>query len=71
MSEKQIDEIVKKDKDKAGDSGRPTYTKMSRRHLSIETLNRYRIDYEFDVVRMIGLVIFQQALMKFRIRTMS
>ncbi|KAE8448395.1 hypothetical protein EG329_009459 [Mollisiaceae sp. DMI_Dod_QoI] len=27
---------------------RPTYTRMSRRHLSIETLNRYRIDYELD-----------------------
>lgn len=29
--------------------GRPTFTRMSRRHLSIETLNAYRIDYEFDV----------------------
>src|SRR4051812_7785472 len=26
----------------------PTYTRMARRHLSIETLNRYNIDYEFD-----------------------
>ena len=37
-------------KDKAIDPNRPTFTRMSRRHLSIETLNAYRIDYEFDVV---------------------
>lgn len=48
MSERQIDDFLKKDK--AVDASRPTYTKMSRRHLSIETLNVYRIDYEFDVV---------------------
>jgi hypothetical protein len=28
----------------------PTYTRMSRRHLSIETLREYRIEYEFDQV---------------------
>jgi hypothetical protein len=28
---------------------RPTWTRMSRRHVSIETLKRYRIDYEFDI----------------------
>jgi hypothetical protein len=37
-------------KEKAIDPNRPTFTRMSRRHLSIETLNAYRIDYEFDVV---------------------
>jgi hypothetical protein len=37
-------------KEKAIDPDRPTFTRMSRRHLSIETLNAYRIDYEFDVV---------------------
>jgi len=47
MDERQISVVLKKDK--AGvDPARPTYTRMSRRHLSIETLNRYRIDYEFD-----------------------
>ncbi|KAF4625590.1 hypothetical protein G7Y89_g12575 [Cudoniella acicularis] len=30
------------------DSNRPTYTRMSRKYLSIETLNKFHIDYEFD-----------------------
>jgi len=47
MDENQIARVLKKDQ--AVDPARPTYTRMSRRHLSIETLNRYRIDYEFDV----------------------
>jgi hypothetical protein len=38
-------------KEGAADPNRPTYTRMSRKHLSIETLNVYRIDYEFDQVR--------------------
>ncbi|KAJ5047625.1 uncharacterized protein L3040_003446 [Drepanopeziza brunnea f. sp. 'multigermtubi'] len=46
MNERQIAAVLKKDK--GIDPNRPTYTRMSRRHLSIETLNRYRIDYEFD-----------------------
>ncbi|CZS89871.1 uncharacterized protein RCO7_02403 [Rhynchosporium graminicola] len=46
MDERQIAVVLKKDK--GIDLNRPTYTRMSRRHLSIETLNRYRIDYEFD-----------------------
>jgi hypothetical protein len=29
---------------------RPTYTRMARRHLSIETLRVHGIDYEFDQV---------------------
>jgi hypothetical protein len=49
MDERQIAVVLKKDK--GVDPNRPTYTRMSRRHLSIETLNRYRIDYEFDQVR--------------------
>jgi len=49
MDERQIAVVLKKDK--GVDPNRPTYTIMSRRHLSIETLNRYRIDYEFDQVR--------------------
>jgi len=51
MDERQISVVLKKDK--GVDPNRPTYTRMSRRHLSIETLNRYRIDYEFDQVRSI------------------
>ncbi|KAN0117620.1 hypothetical protein V8E51_003597 [Hyaloscypha variabilis] len=46
MSEQQISVVLKKDK--GVDPNRPTYTRMSRKHLSIETLNRYRIDYEWD-----------------------
>lgn len=48
MDERQISVVLKKDK--GVDPNRPTYTRMSRRHLSIETLNRYRVDYEFDQV---------------------
>jgi len=49
MDDKQIAVIMKKQEDSPGyDPDRPTYTRMSRRHLSCETLNRYRIDYEFD-----------------------
>jgi len=47
MDERQIAVVMKKEQ--AVDPNRPTYTRMSRRHLSIETLNKYRIDYEFDV----------------------
>ena len=48
MDERQIALVLQKNK--AIDPNRPTYTRMSRRHLSIETLNRYRIDYEWDTV---------------------
>ncbi|PMD16027.1 hypothetical protein NA56DRAFT_709110, partial [Hyaloscypha hepaticicola] len=47
MDERQIAVVLKRDK--GVDPSRPTYTRMSRKHLSIETLNRYRIDYEFDM----------------------
>lgn len=48
LDERQIAVITKKEKEI--DPNRPTYTRMSRRYLSIETLNTYKIDYEFDVV---------------------
>jgi hypothetical protein len=51
MDERQISVVLKKDK--GVDPNRPTYTRMSRKHLSIETLNRYRIDYEWDQVRIV------------------
>lgn len=50
MDDRQIAVVLKKDK--GVDPNRPTYTRMSRRHLSIETLNRYRIDYEWDQVQL-------------------
>lgn len=46
LDEKQVAAVL--NKEKAVAAQRPTYTRMSRRHLSIETLNRYKIDYEFD-----------------------
>jgi hypothetical protein len=51
MSEAQIAAVLKKEKQDAKDSTRPTFTRMSRRHLSIETLRELRIDYTFDTVR--------------------
>jgi len=57
MDEEQISVIMKREEDATKEEGspsydpdRPTYTRMSRKHLSIETLNAYRIDYEFDEV---------------------
>jgi hypothetical protein len=49
MDSRQFAVVLKKDK--GVDSSRPTYTRMSRKYVSIETLNRYRIDYEWDQVR--------------------
>lgn len=49
LDEGRIAVVLKKDKmNEPG--GRPTYTRMSRRHLSIETLNKFKIDYELDQV---------------------
>ncbi|RFU35416.1 hypothetical protein B7463_g1004, partial [Scytalidium lignicola] len=47
LDERQIAVVTKKEKDI--DPERPTYTRMSRKYLSIETLNAYKIDYEFDM----------------------
>lgn len=49
IDERQIALITKKKE--PIDPNRPTYTRMSRKHLSIETLRAHRIDYEFDQVR--------------------
>lgn len=55
MDEQQIAVVMKKEGAKktsqALEPARPTYTRMSRRHLSVETLNVHKIEYEFDVVR--------------------
>jgi hypothetical protein len=48
VDERQIAVVTKKDKEYVTDN--PTWTRMSRKYLSIETLNRYRIDYEIDTV---------------------
>jgi hypothetical protein len=51
MDEKEIEAFIKNEKKEvAAPVERPTYTKMSRKHLSIETLRVYNIDYVFDEV---------------------
>lgn len=51
MDDRQIAIVLKKEKDGAADPNRPTYTRMARRYLSIETLRELRIDYTLDTVR--------------------
>jgi hypothetical protein len=46
LSEQQIAPVLKKAK--VVDPDRPTYTRTSRKYLSIETLNKYKIDFEWD-----------------------
>lgn len=50
VDEKDIAAIIKKEKVKAEKqiAERPTYTRMARRHLSIETLRVYGIDFDYD-----------------------
>jgi hypothetical protein len=51
MDDRQIAVVLKKEKDGSADPNRPTYTRMARRYLSIETLRELRIDYTLDTVR--------------------
>jgi hypothetical protein len=51
IEDRQIAQILKKEKDDQANPNRPTYTRMARRYLSIETLNAFRIDYTLDTVR--------------------
>lgn len=57
VDEKHIKAIIKKEKipeekpEKPKGKERATYTRMARRHLSIEALNAFRIDFEYDQVR--------------------
>jgi hypothetical protein len=56
LDEKQIAAIMKKEKvpearEERADGPRPTYTRMARRHLSIETLRTFHIEYDLDNVR--------------------
>lgn len=52
MGDREIALVLKKDKDKQDGvpADRPTFTRMARRYLSIETLNYFRIDYQLDTV---------------------
>lgn len=51
LDERRIAVVL--EKDEGVDLNRPTYTRMSRKHLSLEALNKYRVDYELDQVRTI------------------
>ena len=51
MDDRQIAIVLKKEKADAADPNRPTYTRMARKYLSIETLRELRIDYTLDTVR--------------------
>ena len=48
LDQAQIEVVLKGEADI--ESNRPKFTRMSRRHILIETLNRYYLDYEFDEV---------------------
>ena len=52
LDERQIAVVTKKPLPPAAapaaEAARPTYTRMSRRHLSVETLKEFRIDFEYD-----------------------
>jgi len=50
MTDHQIAVVLKKDKGKEMMAPeRPTYTRMARRHISIETLRTHHIEFELDV----------------------
>jgi hypothetical protein len=49
LDERQIAVVTKKPIPAGAiEAARPTYTRMSRRHLSVETLKEFRIDFEYD-----------------------
>lgn len=58
--------VLGKDKQVQSDANRPTYTRMSRKHLSIETLNKFKIDFEFDHVSFSPLPSPQNAILGIR-----
>jgi hypothetical protein len=48
MNEEEIELVLKKDSQVEDDPDDPKYTRLARRHLSLETLKQHHIDYEFD-----------------------
>lgn len=50
LTDQQIAAVLKKEKLEGEKGPRPTYTRMTRRHLSFETLNTFGIDYAVDQV---------------------
>jgi flagellar biosynthesis GTPase FlhF len=55
VDEKAIAAIMKKEKIPEAEAeakalARPTYTRMARKHLSIETLRTYHVEWEYDTV---------------------
>lgn len=74
LDEKAIQAILNKEKlpeKKPGGGGsnnsgtRPTYTRMARRYISIETLRTYQIEYDIDVVSEFSSFIYPIASYKF------
>jgi hypothetical protein len=64
VDEKEIVAIIDKKKVKKDDKDRPTYTRMSLRHLDIETLVYYKIQFEYDQVSIIASTSLRSALSK-------
>jgi hypothetical protein len=50
---------------------RPTYTRMARRHISIETLNQYKVDFTIDEVQLMLHIVHSGCAKRDRIQTMS
>lgn len=50
LDEEQINAIIKKEKVPEARNERATYTRMPRKHLSIETLRTFKVEYDLDTV---------------------
>ena len=51
MKKEKVPEAEAEAQAEAQSLGRPTYTRMARKHLSIETLRTYSIEWDYDPVR--------------------
>ncbi|KAI9749940.1 MAG: hypothetical protein M4579_006675 [Chaenotheca gracillima] len=65
LSDLQISKIIKKDTENAVDLRRTTFTKISRRHISIETLRTYGLDYKLDEKDPHGFVVVSRWIPEF------
>jgi hypothetical protein len=68
IAEGQVDVLLKKEG--RNDSSMQTYTRMARRHISLEVLNDFKVDYTIDEVSLIIFGRWQQ-LTTYRILIMS
>ncbi|KAM3498051.1 hypothetical protein MY10362_008616 [Beauveria mimosiformis] len=60
LNEEAINAIVKKEKVPEARNERATYTRMPRKHLSIETLRTFKIEYDLDTADPAGFVIIKR-----------